>query len=437
MAKLMQEQIMVGAQMVERGLPVRQLARQLGVTEGALRYRLKQRASGPREDGRRHKRTSLDGLEGAVRQALDGLGCWRVTGAGRPVQVSMVHEILARDHGYEGSYRAVVRHLRRAYPPPPIRALRRVETPPGVQAQHDWFDVEATIGGRRQPVQALLGVLSHSRAKFCWVSPDATQLAWHTGHLALFERYGGVPLWVRIDNLKTGVARGAGPTAVLNRTYEAFARSCGFGVDPCRVRKGSDKGKAERGVRTLRAAFGAVFRKTWPTWESLQAALDEQAFILMDRLRCPVTGTSVRVAFEAERGLLKPAPLQEDPFDIVVGRRVSRDCLVSFEGRRYSVPFRWVGRQVEVLGTLRHVVVRAEGEEVARHPRGTRSTLVLDEGHFEGESTADVLRPTPLGYRAQLQLAGMGAYGEQWPLPEPEAVVRSMDLYVQLVETLR
>ena len=35
-------------------------------------------------------------------------------------------------------------------------------------------------------------------------------LAWHTGHLALFERYGGVPLWVRIDNLKTGVASGRG-----------------------------------------------------------------------------------------------------------------------------------------------------------------------------------------------------------------------------------
>jgi transposase len=437
MAKLTQEQIMVGAQMVERGLPVRELARQLGVSEGAVRYRLKQKEAGPREDRRRHKKSSLDGLEVAVQQALEGLGCWRVTGAGRPVQVTEVHEVLARDHGYEGSYRAVVRHLARSYPSPPIRALRRVETPPGVQAQHDWFDIEVVIGGCRQPVQALLGVLSHSRAKFCWASPDATQLAWHTGHLALFERYGGVPLWVRIDNLKTGVARGGGPTAVLNQSYDAFARSCGFGVDPCRVRMGSDKGKAERGVRTLRASFGTVLRSEWPTWEGLQGALDEQAYSLMDRLRCPVTGTFVREAFEAERRLLKPAPLQEDPFDVVVSRRVSRDCLVSFEGRRYSVPFRWVGRQVEVLGTLRHVVVRAEGEEVARHLRGTRSTLVLDEGHFEGESTADVLRPTPLGHRARLQMAGIGAYGERWPLPDPEAVARPVELYAQLVETLR
>ncbi|TVP51355.1 MAG: hypothetical protein EA350_00135 [Gemmatimonadales bacterium] len=131
MAKLTLEQIMVGAQMVERGLPIRELARQLGVTESAVRYRLRQKEAGPREDDRRHKKTSLDGLEVAVRHALEGLGCWRVTGAGRPVQVTEVHEVLARDHGYEGSYRAVVRHLARSYPPPPIRALGGSRRPRG------------------------------------------------------------------------------------------------------------------------------------------------------------------------------------------------------------------------------------------------------------------------------------------------------------------
>jgi hypothetical protein len=39
---------------------------------------------------------------------------------------------------------------------------------------------------------------------------------------------------VRIDNLKTRVAAGAGSTGVLNRTYEIFGRTCGFEIDPCR-----------------------------------------------------------------------------------------------------------------------------------------------------------------------------------------------------------
>ncbi|WP_423928548.1 hypothetical protein [Candidatus Palauibacter sp.] len=50
------------------------------------------------------------------------------------------------------------------------------------------------------------------------MSEDQSQLAWHTGHLELFDRCGGVPLRVRIDNLKTGVAGGAGPTAVVPNT---------------------------------------------------------------------------------------------------------------------------------------------------------------------------------------------------------------------------
>jgi len=73
---------------------------------------------------------------------------------------------------------------------------------------------------------------------------------------------------------------------------------------------------------------------------------------------------------------------------------------------------------------------------VARHPRGTRPVLVLDPAHFEGESTDQVLRPTPLGHRARLQMAGLGAYGEIWPLPEPERVRRPLEDYVQLVEVL-
>ena len=45
MAKLARAQVMVAQEMVDRGVAVRQVARQLGVTEGALRYRLRQPCS--------------------------------------------------------------------------------------------------------------------------------------------------------------------------------------------------------------------------------------------------------------------------------------------------------------------------------------------------------------------------------------------------------
>lgn len=254
---------MVAGEMVGGGVSIRQVARLLGVTEGAMRYRLRKRALGEVADGRSRQRTALDRYGEAVQVILERLGDRRVTGAGRPTQARLVYEILGREFGYTGSYQAVVRHLRRRFGVPPVRAYRRVETPPGVQARHDWFEVETVLAGERVRLPVLVGTLSQSRARFPWVSREATELAWHTGHLELFHRYGGVPLWVRIDNLKTGVASGAGPTAVLNECYWVFARECGFEIDPCRPATGSDKGKAERSVRTFRQNFGDLFRREW------------------------------------------------------------------------------------------------------------------------------------------------------------------------------
>ena len=108
------------------------------------------------------------------------------------------------------------------------------------------------------PVHGLIGTLSYSRARFVWMSPAMHQLAWQSGHVALFTRYGGVPLWVRLDNLRTAVASGAGPSAVLTPAFASFATTCGFGVDPCRAAMGSDKGKTERNVRTAPAICAKI-----------------------------------------------------------------------------------------------------------------------------------------------------------------------------------
>jgi hypothetical protein len=128
-----------------------------------------------------------------------------------------------------------------------------------------------------------------------------------------------------------------------------------------------------------------------------------------------------------------------EPFDVVVNRKVQRDCLISFEGRRYSVPFAWVGRRVEVWGTLNHVAIRGEGAEIARHARGTEQRLLLDPRHYEGASTDRVERPTPLGQRARLQMAGLSSPSRQALLDaaERERIARPLDAYVKFVEALR
>jgi hypothetical protein len=101
---------------------------------------------------------------------------------------------------------------------------------------------------------------------------------------------------------------------------------------------------------------------------------------------------------------------------------------VAFEGRQYSVPFEWVGRDVEVIGAPRHVVIRGDGAELARHPRHTAARLVTDPTHYDGPATATVLPPPPLGMRARAQV-----YAHP-QLPAPQTVRRPLDAYIALVE---
>jgi hypothetical protein len=75
----------------------------------------------------------------------------------------LVYETLVAEHGNQGSYPALSRFIRRLRGVPPRRAVRRIKTPPGVQARHDGFEERVDLGGAVVRAFGLLGELSHSR----------------------------------------------------------------------------------------------------------------------------------------------------------------------------------------------------------------------------------------------------------------------------------
>ena len=271
---------------------------------------------------------------------------------------------------------------------------------------------------------AFVAVLAFSRYAAVVFARRKHQLSWQRVHNEALRRFGGVPATVRVDNEKTAMARGGGPWGEVNPAYASYARSVGFHIDPCLPREPQAKGKAERMVRTLR---GRLTRRCWDDIEELQAATDELMIELAQRRTCPATGTSILEAYEQERRTLAPLPMLPEPFDVAVQRSVSDDCLVSFEGRRYSVPFRFVGERVEVRGCAECVQVLAEGRVQIEHPRHTAERLLIDPSCYEGESTRQVVAPPPLGR--------LGARLQEIAEMPPE--VRPIDLYADLAGVAR
>ncbi len=130
--RLRGEEVVTIRVLAEKGTSHCQIARTLGVTEGTVRYHLRRAAAGA-EDGRRSQPRRAEALGEVIRTWMEAR-----SGERRPPNVRELHEHLVAEYGYEGSYNSVRRYVRAHYPRPRLRTYRRVETPPGVQAQTDW-----------------------------------------------------------------------------------------------------------------------------------------------------------------------------------------------------------------------------------------------------------------------------------------------------------
>lgn len=403
-------------------------ARLLGVSEGAVRYHLRRSAAGA-VDGRAKKLL----IERQELQAV--VAHWwevqrEVLGERRPPNVEALWEYLKSEHGYRGSYKSVLKYVRATFPPPKVRPFRRVETPPGAQSQSDWGEFSIDLGGAEGPVKvyAFVMVLSHSRKAAVVWSRESDQLAWHHCHSEAYKRLGGVAASNRIDNLKTGIARGAGAWGELNAQYKTYARTLGFHIDACEPYSPEQKGKTERSVGLLRQMD--VAGRCFESLKHLQEWTDAKVEAQSQRRICPATGKSVTESWAAEQRLLKALPSRmPEPFDLVKTCPVHKDCSIRFEGRTYIVPFAYVGQQVEVRGCsgFIQIVDRGSGKIVAQYERGTQTRLLIDPRCYEGHATERVEAPKPLGRMARKLQEIMDTPVQKRPL----------DLYAALAEVAR
>lgn len=422
--KLSKEDVVTIQQLSKHEHSGRQIAALLGVCEGTVRYHLRRRAEGA-TDGRAEQKQLAQGWGEQIRHYVKS----RTEKPDEESAINMadLYDWLVSEHRYSGSLRSVQRFYRRHYPAPKKRARRRVETPPGAQAQADWSEwPRLWIGGRCQYAYQFHLKLSFSRFSVKVWSPRKDQLSWLHVHNEAFRRLQGVPAVVRVDNEKTAVSSGAGSWGEINPSYRRYAATVRFHIDACQPSSPEAKGKVERDVRTDRGD-GDVTGRHWDTWDQLQAYSDEKALQRAARAICPATGETVQQSWQKERAFLASVPVLPEPFDLAVTRMVAPDCTVGFEGRRYSVPFHLLGRRVEVHGCARTVQVYADGAIVASHLRQSRERILIDPAHFEGEATSTVLPPLPLGRMGQ-RLQQIAALAPQQ---------RPLDLYAALAEVAR
>jgi transposase len=426
---LTREQLVTIEVLQQRGQSQRQTARILGVSEGAVRYHLRRARDGAADGRQKPSRIEQLGLAEAVAHWWQAQA--EILGPQRPPSVLLLQEFLQAEYGYNGSYKSVRKFVRARYGRPPVRPFRRVETPPGAQTQSDWGEFRRVDLGDPEgatTVYAFVMVLSHSRKEAVIWSRSMDQLAWHHVHNEAYRRLGGVAAVNRIDNLKTGIARGCGAWGQINDQYRVYARMMGFHVDACEVRSPEQKGKTERRVGDCKGLD--VQDRHFDDLAGLQSWSDVDRAARAGTRICPATGLSVAASWEAEKPFLRPLPaLLPEPFDTVKTAPVHKDCTVRFEGRTYIVPFIYAGRTVEVRGCLGRVQILdpQTAAVLISYPRQTQERILIEPACYEGPGTEAVLPPKPLGRMAR-KLQEIAA------LPVER---RPVDLYAALAEVAR
>lgn len=247
---------------------------------------------------------------------------------------------------------------------------RRFETRPGEAYQMDWgfVDVEDWTGATFR-IACFAMVCHHCGTCYVEFFPNARQENLFIGMVHAFMVM-GVPECVLTDNMRSVVIRrDIEGRPVWQADYAAFMACVGFKTKLCRPRHPFTKGKVERLVRFVKGNFLAGRRFYNAT--DLNAQALEWCASQAGRYRRAVAC----VPSEEHAARCMPAAALVDRTEelamyLCPSRRISFDGFVSYEGRRFGVPYWYSGKTCRVSrdGELLHVYSEDLSRELAVHP---------------------------------------------------------------------
>ena len=332
-----------------------------------------------------------------------------------------------KQRGYEGGYDTV----RNAVRPMRIEAAAesltqtRFETEPGEQAQVDWGEVKVRFSAEPVKVHVFVMTLGFSRRAWAEGFTNEQMASLLGAHEHAFEHFGGRTEEILYDRMRTVIDLQPGGKRRWNPTFEAFAKHWGFEPRLCRAYRAQTKGKVESGVKYVKINFipGRSFRDLDDFNEQLHQWNAEIADV---RIHGTTHERPIdRFAREAAALVATrdhPSFLQATPRD----RVVADDWLVSIDTNRYSVPWRLIGKTVQVVRVGGTWQIAYRGELVAEHEvLSGRHRLSIKPEHGPGAA----------GRNARTRYAGPPpADGTAPRMPVDLVEVRDLSVYEQMLE---
>jgi transposase len=316
-------------------LSISEISRRTGYARETVRNYLNNKTA-PEPQKRPPKPSKLDPYKPYIQEKIN---------EGHYTAARLFREI--KEMGYDGEMTIVKDFVRKIRPKQGVPAVLRYETKPGIQAQVDWGEVgQVEVDGKIKKLFFFSMILGYSRMRYVEFTLSIDTPTLIQCHLNSFDYFCGCTQEILYDNMKQVVIKRAlkSSDSEWNSQFEDFFKYYGFIPRLCRPYRPQTKGKIESTIGYIKRDL--VLGAKNSSLENLNC----QAMEWLKRVNSSVHGTTHEIPLDRfkEENLI---PMDKVPPYKVVKieiRKISKDCYVSYLGKKYSIPYRFAGRTAEL-----------------------------------------------------------------------------------------
>jgi hypothetical protein len=223
--------------------------------------------------------------------------------------------------------------------------------------------------------------LSYSRLDYYEVVFDQKVDTWINCHINAFKFFGGCVQVIKLDNLKAGVLEASFYEPIYQKEYQRLAQHYGCLLSPCRPYQPQEKGKVESGIKYVKNNFFAG--RKFENNQEMNMKLVQWLTGANDRIHGTTKVKPNELFVNEEAGCLIKLP--SEPFSMVSWhvRKVAKDCHITIDNNYYSLPAKYVAREVMVSQSPQIVKIYVEDELVATHARARgQGVFTTNSSHY-------------------------------------------------------
>lgn len=243
--------------------------------------------------------------------------------------------------------------------------------------------------------EVLVCVLPYSNYTYVEALRSQQQEHFVNGLSNALHYYGGVPLSIKTDNMKTAVTRASRYEPVFTEAMEYFGQHHDCTVMATRIKKPRDKASVENAV-------GVAYKRIY-------APLRHEVFYSLDELNAAIRvqlekhnahffkrkNYSRKMIFEGEEKIaLKPLPLDRYEIRHTTTAKVQKNyhVILGEDFHQYSVPYTLIGKTLKIMYTTSTVEIYHEQKRIAFHTRNYQKHGYSTQAGHRPANHAEVVR---------------------------------------------